>query len=175
MDHKVTRCKCGSWKMVDAACSVCAKERKVQALNRLTHVLLVAALTVGLSFATHAEAQAPHVTEKQKISLLSPKEYAERLVMKRWNSQKQFQCLKALWGKESAWNHKAANPVSTAFGIPQFLNQTWINYGYPVRPKSAHTQVEAGLKYIKARYKTPCGAWAFWLKQAGPDKRGGWY
>jgi hypothetical protein len=132
-------------------------------------------LTVGLSFATHAEAQAPKVTEQQKIAVLSPKQYAQKLVLKQWNSHKQFQCLKYLWGKESAWNHKAANPVSTAFGIPQFLNQTWINYGYPVRPKSAHTQVEAGLKYIKARYKTPCNAWAFWLKKAGPDKRGGWY
>ena len=113
---------------------------------------------------------------KHVIATMKPKAYAKYLVGERYkHAEKQWRCLAILWGKESAWNHKASNPVSTAYGIPQFLNATWTNYGYPVRPKNPQVQIRAGLKYIKARYQTPCKAWAFWLKEAGPDKKGGWY
>lgn len=127
-----------------------------------------------------AHAHAPMMTDQQirqhLVSKMEPKAYAKFLVHERYErAGKQWRCLARLWGKESAWNHKAANTVSTAFGIPQFLNQTWINYGYPVRPKNPKVQIRAGLKYIKARYQSPCGAWRFWLREAGEDKKGGWY
>ena len=96
---------------------------------------------------------------------LEPRDYAYVLVAKIWGERAEYGCLTKLWGKESAWNHRAANPTSTAFGIPQFLNSTWVNYGYPVRPKSPHVQIEAGLKYITARYGSPCKAWSFWQER----------
>lgn len=62
--------------------------------------------------------------------------------------------LMKLWGKESAWNHHAKNPDSTAFGIPQLLN---LNTKTP-----APRQIERGLEYIKHRYGKPSVAWAHW-------------
>ena len=72
---------------------------------------------------------------------------------------KQWSCLSKLWGKESAWNHLADNPHSTAFGIPQILGLTTTN---PIK------QVDLGIKYIKHRYDTPCKAWKH-------HQRKGWY
>jgi hypothetical protein len=107
---------------------------------------------------------------------MAPKQFAMHLVTKQWdNAKREFACLNLLWHKESGWRAHAANPHSTAFGIPQFLNSTWVNYGYPVRPKDPQVQIKAGLRYIYKRYDTPCGAWAFWKKKAGADLRGGWY
>ena len=114
-----------------------------------------------MAISSPAEAQAP----KHHGIKIHYKDYAFTRVASIWKSHEEWTCLAKLWGKESAWNPKAANPVSTAFGIPQFLNSTWVNYGYPIRPKDPIIQVQAGLKYIKARYKTPCRAWKHWNKK----------
>jgi hypothetical protein len=108
------------------------------------------------------------IIPKVKHLDLHPRDYAYVLVAKMWGERAEYACLSKLWGKESAWNPRAANPKSTAFGIPQFLDSTWKNYGYPVRPKNPMVQIEAGLKYITARYDTPCRAWKFW-------ERNKWY
>ena len=68
--------------------------------------------------------------------------------------ERQMKCLRALWGKESAWNPKADNPHSTAFGIAQMLGETSTD---PL------VQIRNGLRYIQHRYETPCNAWEFWL------------
>ena len=70
-------------------------------------------------------------------------------------SREQFGCLAKLWGKESAWNHLADNPTSTAFGVAQMLNET---------SKEPATQIRNGLKYISFRYTTACNAWKFWQR-----------
>ena len=75
------------------------------------------------------------------------------------HSNTQWSCLSKLWGKESAWNHLADNPHSTAFGIPQILGMTTTN---PIK------QIDLGIKYIKHRYDTPCKAWKH-------HQRKGWY
>lgn len=108
---------------------------------------------------------------------MQPKQYALHLVKQQHPNDyaKQFMCLHLLWTKESNWRSTAASKTSTAYGIPQFLNATWKNYGYPVRPKDPHIQIRAGLRYIEKRYDNPCGAWAFWLHKAGADLVGGWY
>jgi len=67
---------------------------------------------------------------------------------------REHKALMKLWGKESAWNHQAKNPTSTAFGIPQLLD---LNTKTP-----APRQIERGLEYIKHRYGTPSVAWAHW-------------
>jgi hypothetical protein len=84
------------------------------------------------------------------------KQYAKAKV----TTGKQWSCLSKLWGKESAWNHLADNPHSTAFGIPQILGLTTTN---PVK------QVDLGIKYLKHRYSgDACKAWSH-------HKKKGWY
>lgn len=73
---------------------------------------------------------------------------------------KQWKALSKLWGKESAWNHKAKNPHSSAYGLAQVLKTP--------RNSTIEQQVNKGLKYIVHRYGTPERAWAFW-------KKNGWY
>ena len=132
-------------------------------------VLLVAVLTVGLVTATPSQAQAPLKTQAQALKVLSPKDYAHVMVMKKWVKRKEYFCLARLWGKESAWNSQAFNPVSVngkhAGGIPQILG---------LDPTMHYTlQIQRGLKYISHRYDSPCNAWAFWMAK---DKKGvGWY
>jgi hypothetical protein len=110
------------------------------------------------------------------IKNMEPKSYAAFKVESKWlNPKREFACLDRLWHKESGWRSNAANPKSSAFGIPQFLDSTWLNYKYPLRPKDPQVQIDAGLRYIYKRYGTPCKAWEFWKRQAGPDLHGGWY
>ena len=71
----------------------------------------------------------------------------------------QYKCVSTLWGKESAWNYKADNPHSTAYGIPQILGMTTNN---------PYEQIHKGLIYISKRYHKPCKALAF-------HKKHGWY
>ncbi|OZV83227.1 hypothetical protein CA850_07020 [Micromonospora echinospora] len=72
----------------------------------------------------------------------------------------QMPCLDRLWKKESGWNHKAENPSSGAYGIPQALPGSKMgSVGDDWRTNPA-TQIEWGLGYIKGRYGTPCKAWA---------------
>ena len=64
----------------------------------------------------------------------------------------EYHCLGLLWDKESRWNPRADNPKSTAYGIPQLLK---------LKAKDPYTQIDLGLKYIKARHSTPCNALEF--------------
>ena len=76
-----------------------------------------------------------------------------------WN-RAEWKALLKLWGKESAWNHLADNPKSSAYGIAQVLN---------TRPGTpAPLQIEKGLAYIEHRYGKPSIAWSHWRKH-------GWY
>ena len=76
-----------------------------------------------------------------------------------WN-RSEWRALSKLWGKESAWNHEAANPKSSAYGIAQILKTK------PGTP--APRQIERGLVYIEHRYNKPSKAWAHWRAK-------GWY
>jgi hypothetical protein len=71
----------------------------------------------------------------------------------------QFTCLNRLWNRESGWNHRARNPGSGAYGIPQAVpGDKMGSSGSDWRTNPA-TQIKWGLGYIKGRYKTPCRAW----------------
>lgn len=74
-----------------------------------------------------------------------------------WGTSQQ-QPLVNLWNQESGWNSSAQNPSSTAYGIAQFLDTTWANYG----PKTSNWQLQItyGLEYIHKRYGSPAMAWA---------------
>ena len=66
---------------------------------------------------------------------------------------KQYKCLAILYGKESAWNPKAAN--GSHYGIPQGRS-VWL------RDQDGYTQIQWGLKYIGNRYGEPCIALNHW-------------
>jgi len=97
-----------------------------------------------------------------------PRAYAKTLV-----PHKEFSCLDKLIRLESHWNTLAKNRSSGAFGIFQFMPQTWGNYGY-VKTTNPIIQVQAGLRYLHKRYGNEyaptgaCVAYQFHLKH-------GWY
>lgn len=74
----------------------------------------------------------------------------------------QFTCLDRLVRAESGWNHRAVNPASGAYGLPQSLPATKMaSAGHDWRT-NAMTQMTWMLGYVRDRYGTPCRAWAFW-------------
>ena len=88
------------------------------------------------------------------------KDYGRQRVKQLGWSKKEWKALLTLWNKESRWDYKANNPHSTAYGIPQILDLP--------EDTTISQQVEAGLKYIQSRYKTPTSALAH-------HHRKGWY
>ena len=98
--------------------------------------------------------------------------------------------LAALLQSESSFNWTAQNPTSTAFGLFQFLDQTWAGTGVgksDASPPTARSPYQrkrpipgknnsadswrfwmcyAGLVYIQQRYGTPQRAYAHWLAQS---------
>lgn len=80
----------------------------------------------------------------------------------------QWGCLNSLWQRESGWNHRAMNPSSGAYGIPQSLPGSKMASAGADWQTNPATQIRWGLGYIKGRYGNPCGAWAH-------SERVGWY
>ncbi|MFC4911108.1 hypothetical protein [Actinomadura gamaensis] len=78
-----------------------------------------------------------------------------------WRSDRQYRCLERLWTRESHWNERAHSP-SGAYGIPQALPGSKMSAAGPGWQSNARTQIKWGLRYIRGRYGSPCGAWAHW-------------
>ena len=76
-----------------------------------------------------------------------------------WGSD-QFTCLNRLWTKESHWNYRARNKKSGAHGIPQALPATRMESISSDWRTNPVTQIRWGLRYIEARYMSPCAALA---------------
>lgn len=99
----------------------------------------------------------------------------EQVIANGWGEE-DFSCLVSLWNRESRWNPQAANPVSTARGIPQAMMS--VHFGSDWQdPNNARAQeylstpsvqITWGLNYIKGRYQAPCAAWAH-------SEAKGWY
>ena len=71
-------------------------------------------------------------------------------------SGKEWECLLALWTRESRFDNYAKNQRgSSAYGIAQLLGE---------RDSRAEYQILRGLNYISKRYGTPCKAKNFFLK-----------
>jgi hypothetical protein len=77
-----------------------------------------------------------------------------------WGDGKQWEALDWIIHKESSWNPTAQNPKSTAYGLFQWLDMTRKAYNCP-KTADVAIQTECGIKYIKARYKTPVEAKKF--------------
>ncbi len=91
----------------------------------------------------------------------------DMLLARGWGDA-EFDCLVALWNRESHWNVYAHNTRSGAYGIPQALpgdKMASVADDWQTNPV---TQITWGLGYIAGRYGTPCGAWEH-------SERKGWY
>ncbi len=90
----------------------------------------------------------------------SAQAYGAQAVAARGWPTTEFDCLVALWNKESGWRVNAYNASSGAYGIPQALPGSKMATAGADWETNAATQIEWGLGYIQGRYGTPCGAWA---------------
>jgi hypothetical protein len=93
------------------------------------------------------------LTPKQKAKILAKKKL-QKMYPKTW--KKEWSSLAKLWGKESAWNHRADNPHSSAYGIAQVLRTP--------EGSTIEYQIKKGLEYIVHRYERPTRAWDFWQR-----------
>lgn len=82
-------------------------------------------------------------------------EYAQDLSRKRFG-RGHWDELQELVQRESSWNPQADNPNSSAFGLFQFLDSTWDNYGGVTN--NPYKQIRKGLRYIRDRYDNPTEA-----------------
>lgn len=90
------------------------------------------------------------------------KKIARALLPRYGWSVTEFQYLEKLWMRESSWNYQAANPSSSARGIPQALVDLHFKNNPTGKEKylnDPRTQIDWGLNYIKGRYKNPKEAW----------------
>ncbi|TQM71012.1 hypothetical protein FHX41_4762 [Actinomadura hallensis] len=110
--------------------------------------------------------------ERERLARSNPSAAENKAYGKKMNALKGWsRCwpsLLILWERESNWNERAENPSSGAYGIPQSLPGSKMASAGADWRTSSPTQIAWGLGYIKARYKDPCGAWAFW-------QRNNWY
>ena len=79
-----------------------------------------------------------------------------------------YNCLVALWNKESKWNPNAYNSSSGAYGIPQALPASKMATAGTDYRTNYKTQINWGLSYISSRYGSPSAAWSH-------SKSTGWY
>jgi resuscitation-promoting factor RpfB len=149
-------------------------------LRRNDHKMIVAAAACGLLLAAfvHAGGGAPATTTTAQATVAPASvsgnvALGERLAASGYGwTGGQWDCLYALWTRESGWSATAENPRSGAYGIAQALGHGPTNQ-YPAGPanpptSSASAQVRWGLGYIADAYGTPCGAWAH-------EEADGWY
>ena len=111
-------------------------------LRRIARGVLLA-FGIALCFPTEAGSTKP----KEYVTY---KEYAYHQL---GYNLKQYKCLAILYGKESAWNPKAAN--GSHYGIPQGRS-IWL------KDQDGYTQIQWGLDYIGHRYGEPCKALDHW-------------
>lgn len=112
------------------------REMRTSVLSPGLCLLLIALLLQPL--------QAEATTAQQTKELF--KIYAHTKLM----SNKQYYCIEKLWSLESQWDPTARNKKSSARGIPQILG---------LKETNPYKQIDAGIKYIEHRYKTPCAAY----------------
>ena len=94
-------------------------------------------------------------------SIVGAKKVAKSIMFAEYAwGEDQFTCLNRLWTRESHWNYRARNKKSGAHGIPQALpaiRMESISSDWRTNPV---TQIRWGLRYIEARYMSPCAALA---------------
>lgn len=82
-----------------------------------------------------------------------------------WGSGYEWNALYKLIQGESGFRSNAQNPMSTAYGLFQFLDSTWGTVGAH-KTSDPTQQTIAGLKYIKQVYGSPAQAYAAWSSRS---------
>ena len=100
-------------------------------------------------------------TRTEDLTAADPRTLTQALMPQYGMAPSDFICIDRIWTQESNWNVHAANPTSSAYGIPQALPGSKMASAGPDWQNNAETQIRWGLGYIKARYGSPCSAWAF--------------
>lgn len=121
-----------------------------------------------------APTQPPSNSTPAGTTPAAAKALAKTMAANRGWGDSEYSCLVSLWQKESGWNYQAANPSSTARGIPQAMMS--IHFGAGWRDSAAareylstpSVQIAWGLTYISGRHGTPCAAWSH-------SQAKGWY
>ena len=85
------------------------------------------------------------------------KAYGEYAVEEYGWDDKQFECLEALWNRESNWRWKAKSPTDD-FGIPQRHMRKNSKAEIEKFLSDPMEQISWGLSYIEHRYSNPCSA-----------------
>ena len=148
----------GQWPKVSA--DVAEK----MALKHLLPIAKKMSISTGSTASPWAGAPDASVVEKVKAAM---KPYG-------WDIGSEWEALNQLIGHESSWNPHAANPSSTAYGLFQFLDSTWATVG-GAKTDDPYQQAVYGARYIKNKYQTPSGAWAFWQNPQPNPYGGNWY
>ena len=109
----------------------------------------------------------PELSEPVRNQLLALRMFQDEQGEREWDWE-DWEALLELWQRESSWRAGAANPKSTARGIPQAmmsLNPDIATNEWLSNPKA---QIEWGMDYISKRYGSPREALEF-------HDREGWY
>ena len=108
-----------------------------------------------------SNASGPARTHSVDLSSADPRTLTKALMPQFGMSPSDFGCIDAIWTQESGWNVHAANPTSSAYGIPQALPGSKMASAGPDWQNNPVTQIKWGLGYIKERYGSACGAAAY--------------
>lgn len=123
---------------------------------------------ITLSPPSYHDISVQNVAQKEREEPLAARSYARKKV-----SEQEFYYLDQLVALESSWNHKAKNPVSTAYGLGQFVDQTWETVGYE-KTDNYFIQIDAMVDYVYERYGSFEAALTAWYERK--ERTGhGWY
>jgi hypothetical protein len=148
-------------------------------LRRLHRRRLLAAVLAGLVLAVVVHASAGTSPAVPAQAAAAPAAVSGNVALGQqlaggygWGSGPQWDCLYALWQRESGWSNTAENPKSGAYGVAQALGHGPTNQ-YPSGPANPpqsdpSAQIRWGLGYVQGTYGTPCAAWAH-------EEADGWY
>ncbi|MGH8775251.1 MAG: lytic transglycosylase domain-containing protein [Jiangellaceae bacterium] len=114
------------------------------------------------------KAAAERAARSAARAVADPRSAARALLGEYGWGEDQFGCLASLWTRESDWDHRAQNPSSGAYGIPQSLPAGKMASAGTDWRSNPGTQIRWGLGYIRDVYGSPCGAW-------GHSQSVGWY
>lgn len=105
-------------------------------------------------------AEAAEAERQEQLRSADPRQIAQSLMPEYGLSAGEFSCLDQLWQKESEWDATAANPTSSAYGIPQALPGSKMSSAGADWETNPATQIRWGLGYIRDRYGSACSAWS---------------
>lgn len=137
--------------------------------KHLTTLLLIFTLLGGLLGSIPAAQAAQVQNAEASIGQFRPQtRFGYRRFVRHHTRYGQGRCLGRLIARESGWNRFARNPYSGAYGIPQALPGSKMAVVAGDWSWNGYTQIRWMLRYVRARYGSPCVALAH-------SYRYGWY